>query len=157
MGQIYDLCSVFSHLFYKSFSLLSILIIFWWQCNNPTSPDCPIWVRTTETSPVSYSVIVWCLASCHCLDVQSGLGTESGAGQAGVGCTAHSQVLAQRWKLVVLPLDYGVGMRMCDTSGCSGLWLQLGKYEWSCQRMRIIGDGELWSLKWRRHRCCQGG
>lgn len=33
MGQIYNLCSVFSHLFYMSYSLGSIFIIFWQQYN----------------------------------------------------------------------------------------------------------------------------
>lgn len=33
MGQIYNLCSIFCHLFYMSFSLVSIFIIFWQQYN----------------------------------------------------------------------------------------------------------------------------
>lgn len=44
------------------FSLVSIFIIFWWQCNNPMSPDYPIWVITVQTPLLFGTVTVWCCA-----------------------------------------------------------------------------------------------
>lgn len=41
-------------------------------------------------------------------------GAESEAGEAGLGNTPHSQILAQRWVLLVFSVDYGVGTQTCD-------------------------------------------
>lgn len=54
----------------------------------------------------------------------------------------HSTLLSHGPKVhtVGFSLDYGVGTQ-CDTNGCSGLWLQLGKYEWSYHR--VVGNRSL--------------